>query len=1199
MRTPERRAPTCRYRSLALLVGTLLASSLVDCTRLAKVELIVNAPDQTDRASVVIEGRTEPGAAVAVDGGILPVNPPVGADGAFRAEVALWPDTANHLIVHARTAPSPRRGERERDDHRRGGEAVKELDIAQHSTGATGWIAGRVVDAGTGQPVAGATVGYGRASATTALDGAYTLAGVPDGQVAVIAKAPGRLTNVTLGVVSAGRGRARDTRSQALAPAVTVGPEGGTWSGPGWRVDIPAGALATPTALNITPLAFTGDKDIAFGAPLVDLSPTGLRFAKPVAVTVDPTLFGLDTATTRVRTVGPDGLTATTTRATVVGHELRIELTSLAGVEIRMELSWDLGLWGGEAMRCQPFTSQVIAWMAHDFLGQYLLPTLAVSVGYTSVKFYGMYLTPGVASPDRIPVNEQKVLDEFRDSPESVNPIMGVFNDIRIAIKQQQPALSPPDAPTTGQISDLPSFSNPNAMIGQHVPLEWGGTGILSAPANLAGGIGGAQTPAGFSVADDRTMTGPYWLVPTADARGVRTHIELKADLTLEVLDSIDFCPGGSGNDLQHNFTLPMSRLEMTPHPAGGFWAKPVLFVAKVGGIRPADFINSDITNLYPTNDRDGDGIPDAQPWRGASFALDNCPDKPNPDQGDCDDDEGPGDPGGSGNAPAPPSTPAPDSGPQDPGAGGSYGDPHLVTFDDATFDLQAAGDYILVQSTVNDLMVQGRFSRRPGQTTVSFNRGVAIRFAGTTVAFGDVATIRRGDPLVIHVDGQPVTVAVGAERPLPGGGVLRLEEALASVRYPDGTVLEVGNRTGGNQFVRLGSARWGKVRGLLGNADRNPRNDVVIRDGAPVTDVFDLAQINRLGDSWRVEGAASLFRSVLQPEDVQPPNPTGPATVAGLSPAARAKAERICRERGLTVGNGLEQCILDVGITGDAGLVADAVAAARHVTGSVSLGALQAPVEDRATARLGQRIRGTLGRPFAADEYTVDLAAGSTVKLSAPACPGAGTFSVTLIAPDGHPMGRSAGAGCGAIGVTQLRAGGTYTVRAWDGGGFTGDYELQVDGADAGTSSQGAVDFCTVVKLEELASATSKTLVRSLPSSVGNDKLCRWEDSDGYSALNVDSFATTESFDRFKTLEGNVAITGVGEEAFLSGFSTVYVKAKGRAFMAQAAQPAPNNAVGAEVQAALKKGRPSGPQKPDSHYEAAYRLAKILVTKL
>ncbi|MFD0743174.1 nidogen-like domain-containing protein [Phytohabitans flavus] len=398
-----------------------------------------------------------------------------------------------------------------------------------------------------------------------------------------------------------------------------------------------------------------------------------------------------------------------------------------------------------------------------------------------------------------------------------------------------------------------------------------------------------------------------------------------------------------------------------------------------------------------------------------------------------------------------------PDTGPRTPGAGGSWGDPHLITFDGGSVDFQAAGDYTLVESTTDNFAVQARYVRRPGLTpTISINHGVAARVGTSIIAFGDSPTAQLRDPLVATLDGQPL--ALGGPTELPGGAVLTYDNVRgAVVRWPDGTQLAAGRWTGDNVFVTLSASRWGRVHGILGNADRDPANDTTARDGTLVEDVYDAERFYGVfGASWHATGDASFFRTPLPPDRGLPVVPPDPASVAALPADLRAAAEQICRDRGLTPGAGLDQCILDVALTGDNGFADNAAVVAQLTRTTVPAGALGAPVEDTVLIGLGQRATGSLDRAFAADVYEIDLAAGSNVRITTPGpCPGVGTFSITLINPSGEPIGRTRGTGCGTMEATQLRESGRYQLRVFDSGGFTGAYELQVDGDQLGLTCQ------------------------------------------------------------------------------------------------------------------------------------------------
>src|SRR5262249_60980522 len=62
------------------------------------------------------------------------------------------------------------------------------------------------------------------------------------------------------------------------------------------------------------------------------------------------------------------------------------------------------------------------------------------------------------------------------------------------------------------------------------------------------------------------------------------------------------------------------------------------------------------------------------------------------------------------------------------------YGDPHLLSYDHAPYDVQAVGEVIATKSTTDDFEVQTRFTAVPNQRIVSIATAVAMRVAGHRV---------------------------------------------------------------------------------------------------------------------------------------------------------------------------------------------------------------------------------------------------------------------------------------------------------------------------------------------------------------------------------------------------------------------------------------------------------------------------------
>ena len=314
-------------------------------------------------------------------------------------------------------------------------------------------------------------------------------------------------------------------------------------------------------------------------------------------------------------------------------------------------------------------------------------------------------------------------------------------------------------------------------------------------------------------------------------------------------------------------------------------------------------------------------------------------------------------------------------------------------------------------------------------------------------IAFGDDSTTSLSVPRSATLDGESLPLEPG-QTPLPGDAVLDVSDGRPTVRWPDGTELSPPAHVGSPIVIGLADGRRGDMRGLLGNANADPTDDLVARGGTPVTDVHDLAQLyGSFGSSWRIQPADSLFDTTLADGLLTPVDPTGAATLSDLDKSVRDDAERVCRERGLQPGSGLEACVLDVAVSGDDSLAESAAQVAPALEQSVDVGALGPPEGGTRTLRVGVPVSGSLDTALTPDEYVVALQAGSTAVVSTESCPPDGTFSITLVAPDGRPLDRTRGDGCGSLTVPDLPASGLYAVRVSDSGGFTGDYRFKLDG--------------------------------------------------------------------------------------------------------------------------------------------------------
>lgn len=249
---------------------------------------------------------------------------------------------------------------------------------------------------------------------------------------------------------------------------------------------------------------------------------------------------------------------------------------------------------------------------------------------------------------------------------------------------------------------------------------------------------------------------------------------------------------------------------------------------------------------------------------------------------------------------------------------GDGWGDPHLHTFDRLAYDFQGAGEFILVKSLMpNDTFeVQVRTSPYWNSTSVSVTQAIAMNVAGDRVGF----YLRMNPPLLIN--GTPTAITEGDSITLPSGGQVELQGGSYSVSWPDDSSVAIQNNGGYlNVQVQLPSAKNGQVIGLLGNADDNAQNDITTRDGVNLGTKIDFKTLYpTYADSWRISQQESLFdyASGETTETFTDRNfPRVRADTSDLPPDALTGPEQACRNAGITDPVILNNCILDVALTG------------------------------------------------------------------------------------------------------------------------------------------------------------------------------------------------------------------------------------------------------------------------------------------
>jgi hypothetical protein len=242
---------------------------------------------------------------------------------------------------------------------------------------------------------------------------------------------------------------------------------------------------------------------------------------------------------------------------------------------------------------------------------------------------------------------------------------------------------------------------------------------------------------------------------------------------------------------------------------------------------------------------------------------------------------------------------------------GGSSGDPHLLTFDGLSYDLQTVGEQVLVRSTDGTLEIQTRQEPVVGSTTLSANTAVAARVDGAVVELSATEVV---------IDGRRRELAAQEDAVIGVGGHLSGSPGDLTLRWPDGSSLRVRHHS---VVVALAERHRGAVAGLLGNFDGDQTDDLQAGDASLFADrvltrqeVYDV-----LAPAWRVSSETSLF---TYPEGRGPADyldeafPTTFLMLEHLQSSVRRSAEQECRERGVSDPTQLANCVLDVGASQD-----------------------------------------------------------------------------------------------------------------------------------------------------------------------------------------------------------------------------------------------------------------------------------------
>jgi hypothetical protein len=276
---------------------------------------------------------------------------------------------------------------------------------------------------------------------------------------------------------------------------------------------------------------------------------------------------------------------------------------------------------------------------------------------------------------------------------------------------------------------------------------------------------------------------------------------------------------------------------------------------------------------------------------------------------------------------------------------GRSFGDPHLKSYDRASYSFQTVGEFVLSKNANGLFEVQTR--QRAQDDNFSLNAAVAMNVAGDRLCFyaGEKPDDMQQTPL--RLDGMPIQLQ-GRSYYLPRGGVVRLDGRNYTIAWPTGETTVVDVRSSGSRgFVNITVGIFNCDRnvyeGLLGNNNGFADDDFNSRTNMPrpnniaalsiasayAFDSRDAAQMNNLAEQefqaylaknfaedWRVTDLTTLF-------DYRPGTSTASYTdrsfprihmnISQMNAQTREQARQRCLQMGVPADE-LGGCIFDQG---------------------------------------------------------------------------------------------------------------------------------------------------------------------------------------------------------------------------------------------------------------------------------------------
>ena len=238
------------------------------------------------------------------------------------------------------------------------------------------------------------------------------------------------------------------------------------------------------------------------------------------------------------------------------------------------------------------------------------------------------------------------------------------------------------------------------------------------------------------------------------------------------------------------------------------------------------------------------------------------------------------------------------------------WGDPHLITFDNVSFDFQAEGEFVLARATFGDpYELQARFK--------SLSSAVSIADAAATrIGTNEVSIEVNGNGGTLSINGVVTQLNDGSQINVGNGSISR-SGRIYSIDHGNGDLTEFSVfATFLNASPIPGKTRpLGSFEGLLGNNNGTPADDFRLANGTVLLTPIPIDTLyGAFAESWTVATSERILPGVVTAFDA----PDRIITAASLPATLRARAEAVVAGYGITNELIREAAILDFALTGN-----------------------------------------------------------------------------------------------------------------------------------------------------------------------------------------------------------------------------------------------------------------------------------------